>query len=110
MLCEDDSDHYYDDSELETDSEIEKIQCIVCKLVFTGDSKYEQHRRITHHWGYDNFYILRFLYLFMDYASQTYSVTQCILLPLGKLSEKQRRARAALESSLKRGSFDRISN
>jgi len=54
LMCEDDSDHYYDDSDLETDSECQQIQCVVCKLVFTGDSKYDQHRRITHHWGCSN--------------------------------------------------------
>ena len=37
-----DTDPYTDD---------EEYQCAVCKLDFVGEAKYEQHRRVSQHWG-----------------------------------------------------------
>ena len=51
VLCEEDSESCYGDSELETDSEFEDYQCVVCNLTFFGEQKFDQHRTITHHWG-----------------------------------------------------------
>ena len=45
---EDDSDEY-SDTDLDTDDE--EYQCAVCKLEFVGEATYEQHLRVSQHWG-----------------------------------------------------------
>lgn len=46
------SDNYYDDeSDCEEDSDLEDLECVVCKLVFSGESRFDHHRRVSQHWG-----------------------------------------------------------
>ena len=51
--CDDssDDDSSDDDTNLESETDDEEYQCVVCKLDFVGEDKFEQHRRITQHWG-----------------------------------------------------------
>jgi len=46
------SDIYYDDdSDCEQESDLEDLECVVCKLVFSGESRFDHHRRVSQHWG-----------------------------------------------------------
>ena len=46
------SDNYYDDeSDCEEESDLEDLECVVCKLVFSGESRFDHHRRVSQHWG-----------------------------------------------------------
>ena len=46
------SDNYYDDeSDCEEESDLEDFECVVCKLVFSGESRFDHHRRVSQHWG-----------------------------------------------------------
>jgi len=46
------SDNYYDDeSDCEEESDLEDLECVVCKLVFSGESRVDHHRRVSQHWG-----------------------------------------------------------
>ena len=38
-------------SELESETDDEEYQCVVCKLDFVGEAKFEQHRKVSQHWG-----------------------------------------------------------
>ena len=40
-----------EDSDFESETDDEEYQCVVCKLDFVGEVKFEQHRRNSHHWG-----------------------------------------------------------
>jgi stress-induced morphogen len=40
-----------EDSDIESETDDEEYQCVVCKLDFVGEVKFEQHRRISQHWG-----------------------------------------------------------
>ena len=40
-----------EDSEYDPCTDDEEYQCAVCKLDFVGEAKYEQHRRVSQHWG-----------------------------------------------------------
>ena len=49
--CSVDMSSSEEDSELESETDDEEYQCVVCKLDFVGEAKYEHHRRISQHWG-----------------------------------------------------------
>ena len=40
-----------DETDLETETDEEDYECVVCKLNFVGEDKLGQHRRIAQHWG-----------------------------------------------------------
>ena len=40
-----------EDSDINSQTDDEEYQCAVCKLDFVGEAKYEQHRRVSQHWG-----------------------------------------------------------
>ena len=40
-----------EDSEYDPCTDDEEYQCAVCKLDFVGEAKFEQHRRVSQHWG-----------------------------------------------------------
>lgn len=45
------SDNFYDESDFEEESDFEDFECVVCKLVFSGELRFDHHRKISHHWG-----------------------------------------------------------
>ena len=45
-------EQFYDsDEDIDTEPDDEEHQCSVCKTLFVGEAKYEQHRRTSEHWG-----------------------------------------------------------
>ena len=51
FLCSSEEQNYDEDSDLESDTDDEELQCVVCKLEFAGEDKLEQHNKIAQHWG-----------------------------------------------------------
>ena len=40
-----------EDSDIASETDDEEYQCVVCRLDFVGEDKFEQHRRISQHRG-----------------------------------------------------------
>ena len=53
IYAEYDVESYNSDEDSDTDpyTDDEEYQCAVCKLDFVGEAKFEQHRRVSQHWG-----------------------------------------------------------
>ena len=45
LICSEDGNS----DESETDDE--EYECVVCRLEFAGEAKFDQHRRMAQHWG-----------------------------------------------------------
>ena len=51
LISSGEEDTSEDDSDIESDMDDEEYQCVVCGLNFVGEDEFEQHRRISQHWG-----------------------------------------------------------
>ena len=51
LLHEVEEESSEEDSDIESETDDEEYQCVVCRLDFVGEDKFEHHRRISQHWG-----------------------------------------------------------
>ena len=40
-----------DENSNESETDDEEYECVVCRLEFAGEAKFDQHKRVAQHWG-----------------------------------------------------------
>ena len=51
MLAEDIFTYSDDENSSESEPDEDEYECVVCRLEFVGEAKFEKHRRVSGHWG-----------------------------------------------------------
>ena len=51
ILAEDILMYSDDENKSESEPDDDEYDCVVCMLQFVGEDKFEQHRRVSGHWG-----------------------------------------------------------
>ena len=45
LICSD------DENSSESDTDDDEYECVVCRMEFAGEAKFDQHKRVAQHWG-----------------------------------------------------------